>query len=239
MMIKSTNLANARMMDFYQVMSLTSNYLSKEDLEVLQLTPYATEFNAAFSELDEAVKQAKKTKYTENILAADDNRDNVYTGFTGALRSMLRFPDLDIASSAEALKIITDKYGNNITRSPQREESAILSNIVAELQSEANALLLQKTGLNIWVEKLDEANKEFDNLYISRTEKEAEIIVGLTRTERGKMQDAFEKLIQAIEALAFINDEAAYKTLADRINTEVANVQQAAKARATLSEDEA
>lgn len=239
MIIKSTNLANARMMDFYQVMSLTANYLSKEDLEALQLTPYATEFNAAFSQLDKAVKQAQKTGYTESIVAADDNRDNVYTGFRGALRSMMRFPDADIASSAEALQVITDKYGESITRLPQREESAILSNIVAELQSEANAALLQTTGLNIWVEKLDEANKAFDDLYVSRTEKEAQFIVGLTRTERGNMQTAFEKLAQAIEAYAFINGEEAYKTLADRINTEVANVQQAAKARATLSEDEA
>ena len=65
--------------------------------------------------------------------------------------------------------------------------------------------------------------------------KEVEFIAALTRTERANMQAAFEKLAQAIEAYAFIDGEAPYKTLADTINTEIANVQQATKARASMN----
>lgn len=235
MMIKSTNLYNARLMDFYQVMNLTVGYLDKEDIAALQLSEVTTEFKATFVALDKALKQAQKTGFTESIIVADDNRDDIFTGFNGAIRSMTRFPDKEIAQSASLLLLIVEKYGQGITRLPQREESAILTNIITELQSVENTSLLQKTGLTIWVDKLAQANNEFDELYTHRTEKEAEFITGLTRTERANTQAAFEKLTRAIEAYAFINGEAAYKPLADKINTEVANVKQAAKARATLN----
>lgn len=236
-MIKSTNLSNARLMDFYQVMNLTVSYLEKENTDALQLTQVSTEFKTAFAALDKALKQAQKTGYTDSIIAADDNRDTIFTGFTGAIRSMTRFPDKEIAQSAMKLLIVTEKYGQGITRLPQREESAVLTNIVAELRNEENASYLQKTGLTLWVDKLALANTEFDELYAHRTEKEAEFITGLTRTERATTQLAFEKLTRAIEAYSFINDEAAYKPLAEKINTEVANVKQAAKARATMNEN--
>ena len=87
----------------------------------------------------------------------------------------------------------------------------------------------------MWLDKLEQANNEFDNLYVNRNEKEAEFISGLTRTERANMQAAFEKLVRAIEANAYLRGEDAYKPLAEKINTEVANVQQAAKSRATLN----
>ena len=233
MLIKSTNLSDARLMDFVQVITLTAGYLAKENLESLQLKAVASEFNLSLTALEAAVTQAQKTGYTEAIIAADDQRDNIYTGFSGALRSAARFPDASVAQSAAQLLLITDKYGQGITRLPQREESAILSSIVAELRTPANGAHLQKTGLTLWVDKLDEANKAFDGLYVNRTEKEAEFITGLTRTQRAASQAAFEQLARAIEAYAYINGEAAYKALADKINTEVEKVQQAIKSRST------
>lgn len=237
MLIKSTNVNNARLMDFYQVMNLTAGYLSKENIAAMQITTVANEFNAALSSLDKALKQAQKTGYTESIIAADEARDNIYTGFTSSLRGMTRFPDAEIAQSAQKLMVVTDKYGQGITRLPQREESAALTNMVSELQNAENTPLLQQTGLALWVQKLADANRAFDELYANRTEKEAEFIVHLTRTERANMQAAFEKLVRAIEAYAFINGEAAYKPLADKINTEIGNVKQATKARATLNQN--
>jgi hypothetical protein len=142
---------------------------------------------------------------------------------------------MEIAQSAAKLQLITAKYGKGIARLPQREESAVLTSIVTELRDSDNMALLQKTGLTLWVDKLAEANSEFDLQYASRTEKEAEFITGLTRTERANTQAAFEKLTRAIEAYAYINGEANYKALAEKINTEVANVKQASKARATMN----
>ena len=138
-------------------------------------------------------------------------------------------------SGRATLLLITDKYGAGVARLPQRQETGVIKNIIAELRMSKNIMLLQNTGLAMWLDKLEQANNEFDNLYVNRNEKEAEFISGLTRTERANMQAAFEKLVRAIEANAYLRGEDAYKPLAEKINTEVANVQQAAKSRATLN----
>lgn len=235
MLIHSTNLQRARLMDFYQVMSLINGFLQKEGLDALNLAAVTIVYSTAFDSFDRALKQALKSGYTDAIIAADNDRDNILIGFLGALHSLERFPDKAIAEAATQLLLVIDKYGPGIARLPQREESAILRNIVADLRNAENAPRLQTTNTSIWVDHLDAANRAFDELYSHRTEKEAEFITGLTRTERANMQSAFEKLVQTIESYACINGEAAYKSLAEKINVEIANVQQAAKARATMA----
>jgi hypothetical protein len=235
MLIKSTNLERARLMDFYQVMSLTNSFLQKEDTTQLNLTTVTGDFNTAFVRLDSALKQAQKTGYTDAIIAADDQRDSILTGFLGALRSMVRFPDKTVAAAVTQLLVVTGKYGSGVARLPQREETAALTNMVTELRNTTNAPLLQTANLTVWVDHIDTANRAFDDLYSHRTEKEAAFITGLTRTERTNMQAAFEKLVQAIESYAFINGEALYKPLTEKINTEVAKVQTAAKSRTTMA----
>jgi hypothetical protein len=226
-------------MDFYQVMSLVISFLSTEDLAALNLAQEAGDFKTVFDIFDKALKQAQKTGYTDGIITADDNRDNITIGFAGSLSNLTRFPDAEIAESAKKLLAVFEKYGTGIVRLPQREETAILTNVVSELRSTENAIALQKSGLSMWVDKLAEANLAFDELYTHRTEKESEFITGLTRTERANTQAAFEKLVRAIEAKAYLKGEAAYKPLADKINTELGNVKQAAKARTTLNANNA
>ena len=54
MLIKSTNLANARLMDFYQVMSLINGFLQKEGLDALNLAAVTIVYNTAFDSFDQA-----------------------------------------------------------------------------------------------------------------------------------------------------------------------------------------
>jgi len=235
MLIKSTNLGRARFMDFYQVMSLVLSFLSKEDLNRLNVAQEANDFQTVFEIFEKAVKQARKTGVTDPLILADDKRDNVYIGFTGSLQHATRFPDEVVAQSAAKLLLITDKYGSGVARLPQRQETGVIKNIITELRMSENMQLLQNTGQMMWLDKLEQTNNEFDNLYVNRNEKESEFISGLTRAERANMQAAFEKLVRAIEANAYLKGEDAYKPLAEKINTEVANVQQAAKSRSTLN----
>ena len=149
MLIKSTNLRQARFMDFYQVMSLVLSFLSVEDKVALNLATEAGEFETVFGMLDKALKQAQKTGITDALIAADDTRDSIFSGFTGCLRGSTRFPDAEISGAASALLLITDKYGSDIIRLPQREETAVLKNIITELKTDGNMTLLQKTRLGL------------------------------------------------------------------------------------------
>ncbi|PID87803.1 MAG: hypothetical protein CSB06_03310 [Bacteroidia bacterium] len=231
MLIKSTNLRSARLMDFFQVMSDIRSFLGEEEVEQLGLLAYVHDFEASLFSLDKALLQAQKTGYTKKIAETDSLRNSVFTGFIGSVRSMKYFPDKGIADAAGRILNAIKKYGSGIQRLPQREETATLFNLLQDLREESLHADLKKTGLNIWVGRLESANRNFDELYMARTRKESEFIVGLTRSERDKMQNAFDRLCKAIDSLAFLQDEADYKRLADKINMEVEKVQKAIKAR--------
>ncbi len=230
-LIKSTNLKNAHLMDFFEVMSIVATFLEKENLETLKLTTVVAEFTKSLELLEKALTQARKTGITESLLEADNLRDNIFTGFTNVLRGMTYFSDVIISEAAVAITDVVKKYGKGVKRLPQREETAVLTNLIEDLKNDEYKEQVAVAGLTIWVEKLEQANVEFENLYTQRTEKEAQFVVGLAQMERENMQNAFVKLCRTIEAYAIIEGEEKYKPLGDKINAEVSNVQQAIKAR--------
>ncbi len=230
-LIESTNLQRAHLMDFFEVMNIVESFLQKEDLEALKLTQVAGEFTQTLAVLEEALTQARKTGITESLLEADSLRDNTFTGFNTVLKGMTYFPDDTISQSAIAITDVVEKYGKQIQRLPQREETAVLINLIEDLKSEQYTPKVIATGLTAWVEQLEQTNNEFENLYTQRTEKEAQFIVGLTKTERENMQKMFVKLCQTINAYAFLEGATNYQPLADKINTEIGNVQQMIKRR--------
>ncbi len=172
MLIKSTNLKNAHLMDFSEVMSLVASFLEKEDLDALKLTNVSKEFNDALHALEGALTQARKTGITDSLLEADKLRDDVFTGLNLTLRGMTHFPDHAIADTAAAITIVVEKYGKGIKKLPQREETAVLTNLIQDLKSDDHKTQVETVSLTAWVEELEKANNTFEQLYTERTEKE-------------------------------------------------------------------
>ncbi len=244
-LIQSTNLQRAHLMDFFEVMNIVASFLQKEDLEALKLTQVAGEFTQTLAVLEDALTQARKTGITESLLETDRLRDTIFIGLKTVLKGMSYFPENTISNAANNIQLVVEKYGKKIQELPQREETAVLINLTEDLktndyQQDVQTVGLtawvyqqdvQVAGLTAWVEKLEQANTQFEELYTQRTEKEAQFVVGLTKTERENMQEIFVKLCRTIEAYALIEGEEAYKPLADKINNEISKVQQAIKRR--------
>ncbi len=225
-LIKSTSLNKAHIMDFAEVMSIVASFLEKEDLDALKLTQIANEFTQQLEALDKGLVQARKTGLTEKIVATDNQRDSLFVGFRSVLNGMLHFPDQNVAEMAEQIKIVVDKYGKNIPRLPQREETSVLTNLIDDLQADENKEKVNSLNLTPWVVAMQKANNEFEKLYTERTEKSSKIVIALAKEEREKMQEAFTSLCQTINAYGIIEGEEAYKSLANKINEEVSNVKQ-------------
>lgn len=225
MLIKSTNLFKAYLMDFFQVMKLIVEYLFKEDLAALKLTDVANRFKTAFDTLDAAVKQEQKSGFTEQKNTVDSLRDNTLTGIIGTVRYAQYFPDEEVAEAARLLLIVLEKYGKDIQKLPRKEETGIIHNIVQDLRNATNAPLIAKVSSLPWVDKLDEHNKKYEELHISQTEEQSAIVTGLAQAERDNTQKVFEELCRAIDSFAYVYGSAPYTPLAEKINTEVARVQ--------------
>ncbi len=236
-LIPKSNLQRAYLMDFTEVMSIVASFLQKEDLEALKLTKAAKQFNEQFSELEKGLVQTRKTGVTQSIVESDHVRDNLFVGFYSVLKGMTHHPDKSVAQKAEAVMIVVQKYDKNIAYLPQRDETAVLSNLVDDLKSDEYKEQVNTLHLTPWVVAIEEANNEFEKLYTERTEKGAEFVVGLAKEQREKVQDAFTYLCQTINAYALIEGEDNYKALANKINEEVSNVKQLVKTRKTKKEN--
>lgn len=220
-MIKSSNLKNLRIMDFFQVVSNISAHLEKYDLNALKLTDTATNLQTSLSELDEALKPLRVSGDTLKLNELDARRDRALVGLRAFLKSFSHFPDAAKTNAANKLKAELEKYGKSPQTLPLREETAMIHNILQDFAKPENAAFVTELGAATWITELQTTNTEFETLYNRRTQENAAIEVGRTKENRQKTQDALTLLIQTINARMLLDGEAPYKALADAINFEI------------------
>lgn len=221
-MIERSDLSRLRLMDFFQTQSNMLAHLRREDLEALKLKEVVNDvFLPAHSELDEALKPFRKTGLTDPLLALDAERDAAAVGFVAHIRLFLRFPETDKAEASERLMRIVEKYGERFHRLPQREQTGVVVNLLQDLdtpQATADLALLDATP---WVEAMRTANNAFEQLYNDRTRLAAAAQTGRTRNARIALQEAFNRVVRTLNALALLEGEEPYGRLAENINREV------------------
>lgn len=223
-MITKSNLKNIRIMAFVQVMNNVKSFLAKENLETLNLTGLATAFNKQLEVLEATLKPLRKSQNTSKIKELDYKRDILLMGFVKHCRLFQTFPEEAPSQAAKKLVIVIEKYGKNPQKQGLREETAIIRNLLADLQATDLAQAVTTIGADKWLQYLKTTNEELEKLHTERTEEQSTIEVGKTKAERQKMQEAFEQLITAINGLSLINDKEKYQSLISAINLEIKEV---------------
>lgn len=223
-MITKSNLKNIRIMAFVQVMNNVKSFLSNDNLETLNLTALVAAFNAQLSALEEAIKPLRKNENTAKIKQLDDKRDALLMGFIKHCRLFQTFPEEAPSKAAKKLVIVIEKYGRNPQKQGLREETAIIRNLLADLELTDLAQAVTTIGAGKWLEHLKATNAELEKLHTERTEEQSAIEVGKTKAEREKMQEAFDQLVIAINGLSLIKGKEKYQNLINAINLEIKEV---------------
>ncbi len=84
--------------------------------------PYQQSFKTEESLLD----QVQASGITPEIMAQDTVRDDLYRGFSAAVKSYLKHFDAKKRTAAEKLAIILKSYGNIATKGFDRETAALV-----------------------------------------------------------------------------------------------------------------
>lgn len=230
-MIKSVYLRNVTNEDFFQIISLALAFLKKENLQELKLEDVVAALEKAFSALDDAFKQMRKTGLTQTKDEIDSVRDDLVIGFYQNVSSLFRFPDDELKQAAQRIVDIIDHYGGtSIAYLPQKDETTAITNMLQDI-TETD---LMATDTTRWAERLSSENSRFENVLAQKTEKEAQYIAGLLMDERKNTDTQFRHLCKTIDSLAFLFGEEPYKNIANYINQLVANAQQAVKQKASM-----
>lgn len=221
-MIKKVSLERLRLMAFTQVMKNVQSFLNKEnDLAGLGLAEIKTEFDTAFSALENALHIAKKNEQTETILELDKQRDILLTSFIAHCRLFQNHPDNEKKEAAKRSVIKIEAYGKDAHRRAYRDETAIIRNLITDFEKSDADKDITLIGAKEWLTLLKPINEKFDTLHSNRTLEQSEKEVGKTKEAREEMQRKFDRLCKAIEAMAFVKGEEQYLLLAGAINEEV------------------
>ena len=219
-MILYFNLTKLRLMNFYQVMTNVQLFLSQEDLETLKLKDAAKVFDEKYKAFDAAVQPMRGDVDTKELNKLDERRDKALIGLYGHVRVFTGFPEEAKATAAQQLQAILLKYDKAPQTKPLREETAIVSNVVSNLEVADAKAKLTLIGADKWLDELKDANKKFEAAYNARTQRNMDL-VGQTKEKRIALDGEYRHLAHTINALATLGGEAPYKRLMSSINADI------------------
>ena len=202
--------------------TFVSNILARAEADTTvkgKAAELVSNFKAAVSAEDEALKISQKSLLTDDIAKADIDRDALYAGYKKAVEAFLAMPIADMAQAAKVLAQHIKDYKIN-TAGQLDKETGLLVNFITDLEDKYSAQVA-KLGLTAFVTNLKEANERVRMLTLQRTNEKMGVTVGALKAARTSSDDAYRALVKMVNALALVYGEKDYTAFIDYANTEI------------------
>ena len=202
--------------------TFVSNILARAEADTAvkgKASELVSNFKAAVTAEDEALKISQKSLLTDDIAKADIDRDALYAGYKKAVEAFLAMPIADMAQAAKVLAQHIKDYKIN-TAGQLDKETGLLVNFITDLEDKYSAQVA-KLGLTAFVTNLKEANERVRMLTLQRTNEKMGVTVGALKAARTASDDAYRALVKMVNALALVFGEKDYTAFIDYVNTEV------------------
>ena len=176
----------------------------------------ADALKAAFNEENRYFALSKKSASTDEILAADADRDTLYSAYYRSVKSFLRVSSADLHTAAKTLWQSLVDYGIKPSMQLERETGAI-QNLLADCEQKYSAEVA-KLGLQTVLASLKTANAKVSELLYSRTTEQSKQVAGALRKARQQSDEAFKQVRKVANAMATLGSAEAQKPFADFVN---------------------
>ena len=203
--ILKANLNNARNAEHYQFHSDVLSIVTVEVATAQKIEGLRSEYAALFDKENTAFIQNRAYESTKEVEAKDRVRDELFLYVKQTVDSNLYCPVATKKAAAEKLSFAMKPYRSANSKA-FAENTAQVTNLVADFQSEANAGHVELLGLTDAVEQLKTANNEFNAIYMGRSgEKLVRASTENMKSIRPKVDTAYRSLASAINALYQVN----------------------------------
>ena len=201
--------------------------------EPLLLTAYNT-FKAALNVEDAAVKIARASEYSAQILSKDNVRDRLYSNLkmTGEM-----WEDLGIepqATAARAVMYEVRLYKVD-TKAQYDQETGLMMNFLQPFESETMQAHLTTLGLTAVYTQMKAANEEVRRLLALRGDERAEKSAYDLKQARLATDAAYDVIVDRINALHTLDDQHRYDTFIAQWSAEIARIKQQILSQSTSS----
>lgn len=203
--ILKANLNNARNAEHYQFHSDVLSIVTVEVATAQKIDGLRSEYAALFEKENTAFIQNRAYESTKEVEVKDRVRDDLFLYIKQTVDSNLYCPVATKKAAAEKLAYVMKPYRSANSKA-FAENTAQVTNLVADFQSEANAGYVELLGLTEAVAQLKTANNEFNAVYMGRSgEKLVRASTENMKSIRPKVDTAFRSLSSAINALYQVN----------------------------------
>ena len=189
------------------------------------LTAAHNEFMAALSNEDSAIKIARASEYSDQILKMDSARDRLYNN--GKATSEM-WDALGVEPMATAARTVLKEYNNYKvdTTAQYDQETGIMYNFLQPFEDNAMKAHLQTLGLTAVFEQMKIANEEMRRLISLRGEERATNAAYKIKQARLATDAAYDKLCDRINALQTLDETGKYDSFIAWWSQEIARIKQ-------------
>ena len=159
---------------------------------------------AALKEEDAWLATSRKSDLTEEIMAADSERDALYIGYRSAVKGFTRSSTPEKAKAATTLWNSITAHRINPNMQLERETFLIV-NLTDDCEKKY-AAEVQKLGLKPYVESLKAANEKVKQLLDDRNNSRVSQTAGALRTARRASDAAYLWLARVVNSLVVLDN---------------------------------
>ena len=204
--------------------------------EPLLSTWYAA-FKSALTHLDTAVKIARSSDYSKLIMKEDTKRDRLYSN--GKMTAEM-WSELGIEPQATAAQAVLHEI--NIykidTKAQYDQQTGLMINFLQPFESAEMQTHLTTLGLTAVFTQMKAANEEVRRLLALRGNERAENAAYDLKSARQATDEAYENLVERINAIALINPSESWNTFIAQWSAEIARIKQQILSQSTQTGDD-
>ncbi|WP_430974149.1 DUF6261 family protein [Sunxiuqinia rutila] len=190
--------------EYFQFMSDFKKLLLKLSPAAFHSEAEFTDFNTAFTKLDEELRVDQGSVLTKELQNIDQDRDNIWRAIDMRINATLLCTIAEEVEAAKRLRRLFDLYGD-LRRISYNEETAGLTNLLGDLAKPGNAGFVTTCGLDTWVTRLNELNGAFKAKQNERDTELAYKSSGSAKLIRLEIDPLYKLMVERVNALVSLN----------------------------------
>lgn len=238
-MIKAALFKNYRIPEFIQFITNILIIVKQHDPAKLKIEPLFTALTQNHEKLLEAYKQHTTSEITPQLAQLDAQRDRAIVSLRKVCEGYMDHPDEKLKAAGQKVVECIDKYGSKLYSLNYGAETAILKNLVRDLQTNPEYIIaLKDVHMETLVQQMHETNLEFEKLFIQRLGEFSQYETKTTRELTQLTTEAYRTLVQHVDAHALLAPSEKYTSLIDHMNENIDHYNQVVERRKSSGETE-
>ena len=216
-MITEPKLKSYRNSEFLEFISSTIELVNRSG--IVALDPPKAALEVAYNNLDNSFKVSQGSLLTATVQELDVRRDDAVRGLRGLAKAYTYHFDTDKKAAGIAIFQAINKYSGNIAQLNYQAQTATLKSLSGDFEDDAVlAAAIVTLDLAAWTAELKNANIDFETKYLDRVTDQANKKVAPVSEQRPAAIEAYNTLIQHIQANHILNPSAALTELIGQLN---------------------